>query len=181
MALWAWTAGPDGGSPTAPVVPSPRVPTAEEALRSAKETALRWRSDVRLVSVSATWSRARRESLLAGPSGWSFAFYSPSAGEIQYVGVGPDGASLGRRFPAPIPPETVEEGDWRLSAADAVLFFLASGGEKYLRDHPAAAVNLWLGRESGQTVWTILAVEEDKEPFILRVDARTGKLIEGSR
>lgn len=179
LLLWAWTGGP-GGSPSGLAAPSPAspaasLPAAEEALGPAREAALRWQSDARLVSVSATWSRARRETLLAGPTGWSFVFYSPSAGEIQYVGVGPEGASLGRRFPAPTPPETVEEGDWRFPAADVLLFFLASGGEEYLRDHPAAAVNLRLGRESGQIVWTVLAVEGNKEPFILRLDARTGE------
>lgn len=174
MVLWAGTARPTAVSPTVSTVPSSAVPTAEEALRPAKEAALGWRSDARLVGVSATWSRARRESLLAGPTGWSFVFYSPSAGEILYVGVGPEGASLGRRFPAPVPPETIEE-NWRFAAADALLVFLASGGEKYLRNHPAAAVNLRLGRESGQIVWTVLAVEGNKEPFILRLDARTGE------
>lgn len=179
LLLWAWTGGPGGssGGPAAPSLASPAapLPTAEEALGLAKEAALGWQPDVRLVSVSATWSRARRETLLAGPTGWSFAFYSPSAGEIQYVGVGPEGASLGRRFPAPTPPETVEEGNWRFTAADALLFFLASGGEGYLRDHPAAAINIRLGVEAGQVVWTILAVEGDKEPFVLRLDARTGE------
>ncbi|MFN3761981.1 MAG: hypothetical protein ACK4WK_02115 [Anaerolineae bacterium] len=149
------------------------LPTAEEALGPAQEAARRWQPDARLVSVSATWSRARRESLLAGPTGWSFVFYSPTAGEIRYVGVGPEGASPGRRFPAPTPPETVE--GWQFPAADALLVFLASGGERYLREHPAAAVNLRLGAESGRVVWTILAVEGDKEPLIIRLDARTGE------
>ncbi|MGC8947109.1 MAG: hypothetical protein ACP5N6_13245 [Anaerolineae bacterium] len=172
LLLWAWTGGPVAPSPTAPAAP---LPTAEEALGSAKEAAHQWRSDAQLVSVSATWNRARRETLLAGPTGWSFVFYSPSAGEIRYVGVGPEGASLGRGFPANTPPETLVEEAWRFRAADVLLFFLASGGERYLRDHPAAAVNLRLGAESGQTVWTVLAVEGDKEPFILRLDARTGE------
>lgn len=175
MAIWAWMVSPGDTLLTVTASPTPAVPTAEEALRSAKEVALGWRSDARLVSVSATWGWARRESLLAGPTGWSFVFYSPSAGEIQYVGVGPEGASLDRRFPAPIPPETVEEGDWRFQAADALLLFLVSGGEQYLRDHPAASVSLRLGVEAGRVVWTILAVEGDKEPLILRVDARTGE------
>ncbi|MCX8067461.1 MAG: hypothetical protein N3B68_06540 [Anaerolineae bacterium] len=175
MAVWAWIVGPGETLPTAAVLPSPTVPTAEEALGPAKKAALEWRSDARLVSVSAAWSGARREALLAGPSGWTFLFYSPSAGEIQYVGVGPEGASLGRRFPAPTPPETVEEEDWRLQAADALLLFLVSGGEQYLRDHPAASVSLRLGVEAGRAVWTILAVEETKEPLILRLDARTGE------
>jgi hypothetical protein len=179
LLLWAWTGGHPGGSPgglaaSPSVYPTTSPLTAEEALGPAKEAALRWRSDARLVSVSATWNRASRESLLAGPAGWSFVFYSPSAGEIQYVGVGPKGASLSRSFPAPTPPETVEE-DWRFLAADALLFFLASRGEQYLRDHPAAAVHLRLGVESGHMVWTILAVEGEKEPFILRLNAHTGE------
>lgn len=173
MALWAWTAGPDGGSPTAPVVPSPRVPTAEEALRPAKEAARGWQGDAQLVGVSASWSRARRETLLAGPTGWSFLFYSPAAGEIRYVGVDGGGAALGRQFPAPTPPETLE--GWQFPAADALLVFLASGGEQYLRERPGAAVHIHLGAESGRAVWTILAVEGAQEPFVVRLDARTGE------
>jgi len=179
LLLWAWTGGPGGGSggpiSPSPASPSAPLPTAEEALGLAKEAARRWQMDAQLVGVSATWSRARRENLLAGPSGWSFVFYSPAAGEIQYVGVGSEGASLGRRFPAPTPLETVPEEKWQFAAADALLFFLASGGERYLRDHPSAAVNLRLGAEAGRAVWTVLAVEGDKEPFIVRIDASTGE------
>ncbi len=174
MLLWAWTGG-TGGSPAGPATPSTTapLPTAEEALGPAQEAARRWQADAWLASVSATWSRASRESLLAGPAGWSFVFYSPTAGEIRYIGVGPEGASPGRRFPAPTPPERVEE--WRLLATDALLAFLASGGERYLQEHPTAAVNLRLEAESGRVVWTILAVEGGAEPFTLRLDARTGE------
>jgi hypothetical protein len=178
LLLWAWTGGPGGGSGglvPSPASPAASLPTAEEALGPAKEAARRWQPDAQLVGVSATWSRARRESLLAGPGGWSFLFYSSAAGEIRYVGVGPAGASLDRSFPAPTPPETVPEEKWRFAAADALLFFLASGGERYLRDHPSAAVNLRLGAEAGRAVWTVLAVEGDKEPFIVRIDASTGE------
>ena len=179
LAIWAWTGGPGGGSggPVPPPMASPAapLPTAEEALGPAKEAARRWQPDAQLVSVSASWSRARRENLLAGPGGWSFLFYSSIAGEIRFVGVGPDGASLGRSFPAPNPPETLPEEKWRFAAADALLFFLASGGERYLRNHPSAAVNLRLGAEEGRAVWTVLAIEEDKEPIIVRIDANTGE------
>lgn len=177
LLLWAWTGGtgePSGG-PSVPFLASTAVllPTAEEALGPAREAAQGWQPDVRLVGVSASWNRASRETLLAGPKGWSFLFYSPTAGEIRYVGVGPEGAALGRQFPAPTPPETLE--GWQFPAADVLLVFLASGGERYLRERPAAAVHIRLEAESGQAIWTVLAVEGDKEPFVLRIDAVTGE------
>lgn len=173
LLLWVWMAPPASVPPTISAPPAPAIPTAEEALGPAKEAARGWQGDARLVGVSASWSRARRETLLAGPNGWSFLFYSPAAGEIRYVGVDGGGASLGRQFPAPTPPETLE--GWRFPAADALLVFLASGGERYLRERPGAAVHIHLGAESGRAVWTVLAVEGNKEPFIVRLDALTGE------
>lgn len=173
MAVWAWTARPGAVSPTVPAGPSPAVPTAEEALSLAQEAARGWQGDAQLVGVSASWSRARRETLLAGPTGWSFVFYSPAAGEVRYVGVDGGGATLGRQFPAPTPPETLE--GWRFPAADALLVFLASGGERYLRERPGAAVHIHLGAESGRAVWTVLAVEGTQEPFFVCLDALTGE------
>lgn len=173
LLLWVWMARPANVPPTVSAPPAPAIPTAEEALGPAKEAALGWQGDAQLVGVSASWSRARRETLLAGPNGWSFLFYSPAAGEIRYVGVDEGGAALGRQFPAPTPPETLE--GWRFPAADALLVFLASGGERYLRERPGAAVHIHLGAESGRAVWTVLAVEGNKEPFIVRLDALTGE------
>ncbi len=177
LGLWTQSA-----SPVAPLPPPTQTPqaaiTAHQAYIQARIVAQSWQADARLVGISDSWSNANAERLLAGQEGWSLTFYSPGTREVQYISVDHDSVRLTRRRSVPTTPPTIDEAAWQVSEQDAVLYFLAGGGDRFLRGQGGATANLHLAvEENGRAAWTVAAVRRDGSAFVVAIDAASGERI----
>ncbi len=179
--LWAGRGEQQGTAALPPPPTAEPRPTivSRDAYEQALQTAREWQPDAQLVKVSAAWSETSVEELLDGRPGWTFQFYSPAAGETQDISVAQETAMPVRRRTVPSPPRIISEETWRISGEDAVIFFLANGGDSYLNRTDRAAVHMHLSTDSsGRLVWTIIAAPQGGgEPFVVQVDGTTGQVI----
>jgi hypothetical protein len=176
LGLWAQSAPP--ATPPPPTEAAQTTLTAQQAYVQARSLAQSWQADARLTGISASWPRASVENLLAGQSGWSLDFYSPSTGEMQYISVDPESVRLTRRRPVPLAPRAIDEAAWLVSAEDAVLYFLANGGDRFLRGQGGITAHIHLAVEGdGRLAWTVAAVRRDGSALVVAIDATSGERI----
>lgn len=176
LGLWAQSAPPT--TPPPPTEATQTTLTAQQAYVQARAVAQGWQADARLSGISASWPRASVESMLAGQNGWSLDFYSPSTGEIQYISVDAGAAHLTRRRAAPTAPRIIDEAAWQVSAEDAVLYFLANGGDRFLREQGGITAHIHLAVEDdGRLVWTVAAVRGDGSTLVVAIDATSGERV----
>lgn len=176
--LGLWTQNAPPVTPPPPTEVTQTTLTAQQAYIQARAAAQNWQADARLSSISAAWPRASVESLLAGQSGWSLDFYSPSTGEMQYISVDAGSARLTRRRPVPAAPPIIDEATWQVSAEDAVLYFLANGGDRFLRGQGGTTAHIHLAvEEDGRLVWTVAAVRGDGSALVVAIDATSGERV----
>lgn len=175
LGLWAQSAPPATPPPTEA---AQATLTAQQAYVQARAAAQNWQADARLSGISASWPRASVESLLAGQSGWALDFYSPSTGEMQYISVDAGSARLTRRRAVPVAPRLIDEAAWQVSAEDAVLYFLANGGDRFLRGQGGITAHIHLAvEEDGRLVWTVAAVRRDGNALVVAIDATSGERV----
>jgi len=150
-----------------------------EAYGSAQAVAQARASDAQLVSASAHWHGVSEDALLGGPSNWTFVFYSPASEHSLDVVVNAGMARVVNQTQVWATPIAIAEGSWRAGPGDALLVFLACGGQAFLHEHPQAVVDLHLaGNDEGSPVWTIVALDPETRSLLsLLVDAETGQVL----
>ena len=136
-------------------------------------------ADAQPVSASAQWQAVSKEQLLDGASNWSFVFYSPADGSSLDVIASTEAAQVVNQTRVWVTPKVLDEGAWQAGPRDALLAFLAYGGQAFLDEHPQAVVNLHLAESSaGDPVWTIVALNpEDRSLLSTMIDANTGQIL----
>jgi hypothetical protein len=161
--------------------PSPNADQGPDALEIwdayqwARSVAREDYDDVVLVSASTQWQTADKYALLNGTNTWSFVFYSPGTNKVLDVVVGQESAKVVNQTRVWEPPTTLDEGSWRAGPQDALLVFLAEGGESFLDDHAQSVVDVHLSvSEAGESVWGIAALApENRDVFSIRLDAKS--------
>jgi hypothetical protein len=153
-----------------------------DAYGQARVAAQEEAGDARLVSATTQWQGVGEEALLAGAGDWSFVFYSPASRHVLDVVVSGTGAALVNRTRVWNSPAELAEGRWREGPRDALLIFMAYGGDEFLEQHPAAVASLHLaaGEVEGADgpAWSVAAVDMgDQSAFALVVDASTGQVL----
>jgi hypothetical protein len=172
-----------GTAPPTPTV-DPGLSTARDAYRAAANAAVSWKSDARLVSVSASWHAPQPDVLARGKSSWAFFFASPApqpGGQTAtYIVSVAEGRAEGVR-------ESIMPGefrqlaflDWKVDSPKALELFLNNGGLDFLRRYQNADVQarLYMPTEGNVPLWSVTAVDrEAKVSSVVRVDATTGAL-----
>ena len=162
--------------------PAPTPPPIE--LRDAYEAALGvargYAEDVQIISASTSWHDADKEALLAGAAAWSFVFYAPTDSQTLDIVVDDSGASLVKATRVWEAPPPISRDGWHSELKEAVLVFLAYGGEEFLAAHPQAQIDLHLGPDSeGRTVWNIVAFDKEGQALCsVTIDAATRHVLE---
>lgn len=164
---------------TTPVPTSPPVElwdAYEKALAVAKAHA----EDAQLVSASTQWQAADKEALLAGSPRWSFTFYTAADGQILDITVEGERANFVKATKVWEAPPLLSGERWRFGPGEALLVFLAYGGEDFLTDHPKALTDLHLGPDSeGRTVWNVVAFDSETQALCsVTIDAATWQVLE---
>ncbi|MEJ5312611.1 MAG: hypothetical protein WHX52_22835 [Anaerolineae bacterium] len=159
--LWTGTAQP--------------VVLAEAEMR-ARHIAHAWAGDATLSRVEATWRPVgewTRDEL--PPAGWSFYYYSPAQSAVMAVAVKEDKVLSTPATNVFNKPATLEGFPPTQDASVAWLTFRAAGGERFLKEHPGAAVQIRLQKVDGRLAWFVLAFTPEAR-FQVRIDAETGQL-----
>lgn len=168
----AATAGPAG-----PDTPSEAVelwPAYEQAREAAQAVA----QDAQLLSASTQWEGVG-EQMFAGVGNWSFVFYAPASGRVLDVVVGGEWARVVNQTRIWTTPQALAAGAWEEGPRDALLIFMAYGGQAFLARHPQAVVDLRLAPgEGGGAVWTVAALATGGQgPLSVTVDAATKQVL----
>ncbi len=138
---------------------------AEAAVRSEA-------ADAQPVSASAQWSTVSPETLLQEPPQWAFVFYSPGRRTVFDLVVDAHQAQVANRSQVWTPPQVLQPGAWQRGPRDALLVFLAYGGQEFLEEHSQAVVSLHLAAEEGKTMWNIATLDwESQETLSILIDA----------
>lgn len=145
-----------------------------EAFQQAQAVARARAADAVLVSASAQWQAPPRSALVTGTADWAFVFYAPGEKAALDVVVDAQGARLVNTAPVWVAPQAVAEGEWlNKGPKDALLVFLAYGGEAFLAASPQAVVEIHLAQgEAGGPVWTVTALDVERRAYLaMTVDA----------
>lgn len=163
-----------------PPAPTPLPVELWEAYERALAVAKARAEDAQLVFASTQWQAAGKETLLAGASSWSFAFYTAADSQMLDITVEGDRANLIKATKVWEAPPLLSGETWRSGPREALLIFLAYGGEEFLTDHPQALTDLHLGPDSERrTVWNIVAFDGETQALCsVTIDAATWQVLE---
>jgi hypothetical protein len=164
---------------SAALTPTPPTVDLWDVYEQARAAAQAQASDAKLVSASTQWHAVDEHALLSGPSNWTLVFYSPASKHALDVIANAGTARVVNQTQVWVTPTAMAEGSWRAGPSDALLVFLACGGQAFLHEHPQAVVDLHLaGNDEGMRVWTIAALDPETRSLLsLLVDAETGQVL----
>lgn len=150
-----------------------------DAYGQARAAAQAQAADAQLVSASTRWQAASGEALLNGASCWTFVFYAPSSGNALDVVVDAGVGRVVNQTQVWVAPDSLAEGAWQAGPRDALLVFLAYGGQVFLDEHPQAVVDLHLAEgDQGGPVWTVVALDAGGGGlFSLLIDGETRQVL----
>jgi len=148
------------------------------AYQQAADLAAGWQADAQLVSAGTSWQLASGDRLTLHRPTWTFSYYSPSAGQVQMITAGGEGAELSRRTRADKAPAPVT-ADWSLDSDDLLLTFMANGGEAFLKGHSFVNIHAQLrADETGRSIWYLSAVDPvARESLTVGIDALSRQII----
>jgi hypothetical protein len=150
-----------------------------DAYEQARSAARAEAGDALLVSASTQWQAASKEALLAGAEAWLFVFYSPANGHVLDVVTGGGGAQVTNQTRVWVAPDPLTgQESWEAGPQDALLIFLAHGGQQFLESRPQAVVNVRGAESDAGPMWTVVALDPgDRGVLSLRIDATTNQVL----
>ena len=177
--VWANVLGLTAAATTASPTPARALIDLWDAYGQARAAAQAQAEDAQLVSASTQWQAVDKETLLEGASSWSFVFYSPGNSSSLDVVVNAGTAQVVNQTRVWVAPGVLDEGAWRTGPRDALLVFLAYGGQAFFDKHPQAVLDLHLAEGSGGSpVWSVVVLDpEDRSLLSVLVDAGTGQVL----
>jgi hypothetical protein len=142
----------------------------------ARDVANAWANDATLSRVEATWRPASDWTHTESPPvAWSFYYYSPAQSAVMAVAIQEDEVLPTPATTVPNTPASLEGFPPAQNESVAWLTFRAAGGERFLKEHPGAAVQLRLQMVEGRPTWIVLAFAPQAY-LQVHINAETGQL-----
>jgi endonuclease/exonuclease/phosphatase (EEP) superfamily protein YafD len=141
-----------------------------------------WQEDAQLMAVRSTWEQTELNAV-GQPSPWTYRFYSPTARQMFFITITPEGEVLGTLHTEQIfdPPKSIRMEDWVMDSSEALNIWLNYGGATMLAAMPGIQVvaQLKVNSASSPLTWTIAGYDQVSQNFLsVFIDARSKEVLQ---